>query len=181
METTLVNGGPLKEFKREELLQRLSGSWKGRSIFALLELPRYQKNPRTIAPELAITLDELFFYLDLLEAVSLVRRDANGNYQRLVETLDFMAMGLNQDAELRNFSLVTAEILSRQTTEGRCRHQSAIVYSNLDLVLGLLKKMNEVMADFEKASKESSERNFMVGVTTALVDLFEVSKSGSEQ
>ena len=65
METQLVGGGPLKEFKREELLQRLSGSWKGRSIFALLEVPRFQKNPREIAPELGITLDELFFYLDL--------------------------------------------------------------------------------------------------------------------
>ncbi len=181
METLLVSGGPLKEFKREDLLQRLSGSWKGRSIFALLELPRFQKSPREIAPELGITLDELFFYLDLLEAVSLVRRDANGNYLRLVDKLDFMAMGLNKNEQLRNFSLVTAEILSRQTTDGRCRHESAIVYSNLDLVLGLLKKMNEVMSEFEKASKESSEKNFMVGVTTALVDLFEVSKPGSEQ
>lgn len=181
METTLVNGGPLKEFKREELLQRLSGSWKGRSIFALLELPRYQKNPRIIAPELGITLDELFFYLDLLEAVSLVHRDASGNYLRLVEKLDFTAMGLDKNEELRNFSLVTAEILSRQTTDGRCRHESAIVYSNLDLVLGLLKKMNEVMTEFERASKEATERNFMVGVTTALVDLFESSKQGSEQ
>lgn len=110
----LVSGGPLKEFKRKDLLQRLSGSW-------------------------------------------------------------------NKNEQLRNFSLVIAEILSRQTTDGRCRHESAIVYSNLDLVLGLLKKLNEVMSEFETASKESSEKNFMVGVTTALVDLFEVSKPRSEK
>lgn len=181
METQLVGGGPLKEFKREELLQRLSGSWKGRSIFALLEVPRFQKNPREIAPELGITLDELFFYLDLLEAVSLIRRDANGGYLRMVEALDFRKMGLNKDEQLQNFSLVTAEILSRQTTDGRCWHESSIVYSNKELVLGLLKKLTAVMDEFEQESKRSANRDFLVGVSSALVDLFEKQQQGSEQ
>lgn len=181
METTLVNGGPLKEFKREELLQRLSGSWKGRSIFALLELPRYQKNPRVIAPELGITLDELFFYLDLLEAVSLVRRDASGNYQRLAETLDFRAMGLDNSGELRNFSLVTAEILSRQSYDVPCHHESAIVYSNTALVKDLIGKLGAVMDEFEAASKAATNKDFLLGFTTAFVDLLKSKSLGSDQ
>lgn len=180
METTLVNGGPLKEFKREELLQRLSGSWKGRSIFALLELPKYQKNPREIAPELGITLDELFFYLDLLEAVSLVRRDASG-YQRLAETLDFRAMGLDGSGELRNFSLVTAEILSRQSYDVPCHHESAIVYSNTALVKDLIGKLGAVMDEFETASKAATNKDFLLGFTTAFVDLLKSKSLGSDQ
>lgn len=181
METTLVNGGPLKEFKREELLQRLSGSWKGRSIFALLELPRYSKSPREIAPELGITLDELFFYLDLLEAVALVRRDANGNYLRLAEALDFRAMGLDGSGELRNFSLVTAEILSRQSMDVPCHHESAIVYSNTTLVKELIGKLGAAMDEFEAASKASPDKSFLLGYTTAFVDLLQSNKLGSDQ
>lgn len=181
METTLVNGGPLKEFKREELLRRLSGSWKGRSIFALLEIPRYQANPRIIAPELSITLDELFFYLDLLEAVSLVRKDANGNYQRLTESLDFRAMGLDSSGELQNFSLVTAEILSRQSMDVACHHESAIVYSNKALVRELISKLGVVMDEFELKSKASTDKSFLLGCTTAFVDLLQSTKLGSDQ
>lgn len=181
METQLVGGGPLKEFKREELLQRLSGSWKGRSIFALLEVPRFQKNPREIAPELGITLDELFFYLDLLEAVSLIRRDANGGYLRMVETLDFRKLGLNREESLRSFSLVTAEILSRQSFDVPCHHESSIVYSNQQLVKQLIGKIGAAMDEFEEASKKSPDKSFLLGVTTAFVDLIESKKLGSEQ
>lgn len=181
METQLVSGGPLKEFKREDLLQRLSGSWKGRSIFALLELPRFQKSPREIAPELGITLDQLFFYLDLLEAVSLVKRDASGGYQRLVEKLDFRSLGLDKNEELRNFSLVTAEMLSRQSFDVPCHHESAIVYSNRELVKALIGKIGAAMDEFELASKQSSKKDFLLGVTTAFVDLIESKKMGSEQ
>lgn len=143
--------------------------------------PALSKNPREIAPELGITLDELFFYLDLLEAVSLIRRDTNGGYLRMVEALDFRKMGLNKDEQLQNFSLVTAEILSRQTTDGRCWHESSIVYSNKELVLGLLKKLTAVMDEFEQESKRSANRDFLVGISSALVDLFEKQQQGSEQ
>ena len=99
----------------------------------------------------------------------------------MVEALDFRKMGLNKDEQLQNYSLVTAEILSRQTTDGRCWHESSIVYSNKELVLGLLKKLTAVMDEFEQESKRSANRDFLVGVSSVLVDLFEKQQQGSEQ
>lgn len=181
MEIDLVNGGPLSEYKREELVQHISGSWKARSIFALLELPKYQKNPREMAAQLALTLDDLFFYLDMLEAVSFIRKDGSGSYQRLLEELDFRALGLDATGQLRNFSLMTAEILSRQTTTGRCRHVSAVVYSNYALVKAFMIEVENVTEKFEKASKASNDKSFLLGMTTAYVDLIDGKKLGSEQ
>ena len=181
MEIELVNGGPLNEYKREELVQHVSGSWKARSIFALLELPRYQKNPREMAPQLTLSLDDLFFYLDMLEAVSLIRKDGTGAYLRNVEVLDFTALGLDPSGQLHQFSMITAEILSRQTTTGRCRHESNVVYSNWKLVKALMVEIEQVTQKFEIASKASNEKNFLLGMTTAYVDLIDGKKLGSEE
>lgn len=181
MEIELISGGPLSEYKRDELVQHISGSWKARAIFALLELPKYQRSPREIAPQLALSLDDLFFYLDMLESVAFLRKNASGVYTRTVEDLDFYSMGLTPSGQLQQFSMITAEILSRQTTDGRCKHESAVVYSNLTLVKSFLKTIKDVTDEFEKASHASGEKDFLLGMTSAYVDLLEGKKLGSDQ
>lgn len=99
----------------------------------------------------------------------------------MVEALDFRKLGLNREESLRSISLVTAEILSRQSFDVPCHHESSIVYSNQQLVKQLIGKVGAAMDEFEEASKMSPDKSFLLGVTTAFVDLIESKKLGSEQ
>lgn len=167
----LQQGGPLKDVDIGEKMAILSGSWQGRSIFALLEAPRYQTSPREIAVDLNISLEILFYFLDLLESVGLVKKNPNGQYYKTQKNLDFRNAGLDKQGQLEHFKNVASEVLVRQSPDGKCRFESSIIFTNQDHLNEFLKQKNSLIDTFIRKSADDTNKDLLVGYQYAIADM----------
>jgi hypothetical protein len=157
----------------KQKLSAVSGSWQARAIFALLELPKYQINPRAIGSELGISLDDLFYFLDLLCEVGFVAKDSQGKYCKTKEVIDFSHFDLDQSAELESFKSVTAEVLIRQGKALSSRYWSGIYLIDQGRMEKFLQGYKKLISDFFDGPLESEKQARVYAIQMSLADLSE--------
>jgi hypothetical protein len=155
----------------KQKLSAVSGSWQARAIFALLELPKYQVNPRLISSELGISLDDLFYFIDLLCEVGFLVKDSQGKYCKTKEVIDFTHFDLDHSAELESYKSVAAEVLIRQGSDRHSEFWSGIYLSDISSIRKFLQGYKQLVADyFDKPAVEHLQSR-VYAIQMSLADL----------
>lgn len=182
METQLSQGGPIKDKNLDELWGKVSGSWKARLVLLLVEREDLRKDVRDIAKVAQISLDETFEALDMLIATGLIKKLADGTYQKTTDNVIFSQKQLNPTNELRNFSMIASEVISRLSPSGPCRYESSFVHTNKENLNTFISDLKMAFEKFLDNSSKSNEKNMIVGWQSSLTDMLNTKpRSGGSQ
>ncbi len=174
MEIDLVKGGLCRDKNQDELWERFAGNWRDRCVFELLEEGHYASEPRNIASALKVSLEEVYESLDLLTAIGVIKKDIHGTFKKTVRSINFQTKNLSKSVELKNYAMLTADIVRRLSTDGPCQYVTNTVFTDEDALKEFLQEYKKLRQRFEeKSASKNDKKKILVAYQFAISSMTE--------
>lgn len=166
------NRETLTSDEKKQLQLQYTGNWVWRAIAALVETRDFCHSVKWIADRLSVTVEEVVFALEGLEALGIIRRTSNG-YEKVLKYIYYTDRDLDSTAILKDHVLVSTQILGRLATKSVVRpsfYRTAFYASTIEQARAFFLRIEDLMKQFMvDSASQASDRVF--AVTLSGVDL----------
>lgn len=136
--------------KNPTLQKEYTGNWVARSLFALIDTPKFESSPRKMAEVLGTTIEEVVHAFEVLENLSLIKRTHTG-YQKNIQNVYFNDHDLNPKSILSDHVLISTQIMGRLDVANEDQasfYRTGFFASNRQLVKEFCLEMERIMMSF---------------------------------